>query len=49
MVGELRTYVFASPALALVPAAAITIASAAFNALGDGLRDLLDVRREAVV
>lgn len=48
MVGDLRNYVFAAPALSLVPAAVILIASVVFNALGDVLRDLLDVRKEAL-
>ncbi|WP_436772509.1 ABC transporter permease [Yinghuangia sp. YIM S09857] len=46
MVGDLRNYVFAEPALSLVPAAAILLASVTFNALGDALRDHLDVRKE---
>ncbi|UGQ09040.1 ABC transporter permease [Yinghuangia sp. ASG 101] len=46
MVNDLRPYIFTDPALSLVPAAAILVASVACNTLGDGLRDLLDVRRE---
>jgi len=46
MVSDLRQYVFTAPALALVPAVAIAIISIAFNLLGDGLRDALDVRLE---
>lgn len=46
MVNDLRPYIFTDPALSLVPAAAILVASVVCNMLGDGLRDLLDVRRE---
>lgn len=46
MVSDLRQYVFTAPALALVPAVAIAVISVAFNVLGDGLRDALDVRLE---
>jgi len=44
MVNELRQYTFSSPQLSLLPAVTILIASVAFNVLGDGLRDILDVR-----
>ncbi|HWB21395.1 MAG TPA: ABC transporter permease [Gaiellaceae bacterium] len=43
---DLRNNLFTQPWLSLVPAAAIFIASAAFNILGDGLRELLDVRAD---
>jgi peptide/nickel transport system permease protein len=46
MVSDLRQYIFTEPALALVPAVAIVIVSVAFNVLGDGLRDVFDVRSE---
>jgi peptide/nickel transport system permease protein len=46
MLSDLRQYVFTEPALAIVPAVAIMIASIAFNVLGDGLRDVFDVRLE---
>lgn len=46
MVNDLRQFTFSAPALSLVPAVVILIASVAFNVLGDGLRDLLDVRAE---
>jgi peptide/nickel transport system permease protein len=46
MIQDLRQYIYTNPELALVPAAAITLASVTFNVLGDGLRTLLDVRRE---
>jgi len=46
MVSDLRQYIFTDAALALVPALAIVIVSVAFNVLGDGLRDVLDVRSE---
>jgi len=47
MVSDLRQYIFTDAALALVPAVAIVIVSVAFNVLGDGLRDVFDVRTEA--
>jgi peptide/nickel transport system permease protein len=46
MVSDLRQYIFTVPALALVPAITIGIASIAFNVLGDALRDVFDVRLE---
>ncbi len=46
MVSDLRQYIFTVPALALVPAVAIGIASIAFNVLGDAMRDVFDVRLE---
>jgi peptide/nickel transport system permease protein len=46
MINEQRQYMFASPQVALIPAVVIFAASMIFNLLGDGLRDLLDVRRE---
>lgn len=46
MVSDLRQYIFTDAALALVPALAIVVVSVAFNVLGDGLRDVLDVRSE---
>jgi peptide/nickel transport system permease protein len=46
MVSDLRQYIFTEPALAMVPAVAIVVVSVAFNVLGDGLRDVLDVRSE---
>jgi peptide/nickel transport system permease protein len=46
MVSDLRQYIFTDAALALVPAIAIVIVSVAFNVLGDGLRDVLDVRAD---
>jgi peptide/nickel transport system permease protein len=48
MVNDLRNYTFNAPGLSLVPAVVILIASVAFNVLGDGLRDLLDVRSEVL-
>jgi peptide/nickel transport system permease protein len=48
MVSDLRQYIFTSPALAAVPAFAILLTSIVFNVLGDGLRDFLDVRSEAL-
>jgi peptide/nickel transport system permease protein len=46
MLSDLRQYIFTAPALAMVPAVAILVASVAFNVLGDGLRDVFDVRSE---
>lgn len=47
MINEQRQYMFTNPQLALAPAVVIFVASLTFNLLGDGLRDLLDVRRSA--
>jgi peptide/nickel transport system permease protein len=47
MINEQRQYMFTDPQLALAPAVVIFLASLTFNLLGDGLRDLLDVRRSA--
>ena len=46
MVSDLQKYLFTAPALLLVPAVAILIASVAFNVLGDGLRDYFNVRTD---
>jgi peptide/nickel transport system permease protein len=46
MTSDLQQYMFSQPALLLVPATAILIASIAFNVLGDGLRNYLNVRSE---
>ncbi|MCX4093870.1 ABC transporter permease [Nocardia sp. alder85J] len=46
MVSEHTQYIYSAPLLAAIPALAILITSVAFNVLGDGLRDLLDVRGE---
>jgi peptide/nickel transport system permease protein len=46
MVSDLRQYIFTNPVLALVPALAIVVVSVAFNVLGDGLRDVFDIRAE---
>jgi peptide/nickel transport system permease protein len=46
MLNEHRQFIFNDPTLALIPALVIFLASIAFNVLGDGLRDRLDVRRE---
>ena len=46
MVSDLRQYIFTNPVLALVPALGIVVVSMAFNVLGDGLRDVFDVRTE---
>jgi peptide/nickel transport system permease protein len=45
MINEQRQYIFTNPQVALIPAVVIFVASMVFNLLGDGLRDLLDVRR----
>jgi peptide/nickel transport system permease protein len=44
MVADLRQYVFTNAGIAMVPAIAIVVVSVAFNVLGDGLRDVFDVR-----
>ena len=49
MVSDHRQYIFTNPGLAAIPAIAILIASITFNVLGDGLRDMFDVRRETLV
>ena len=46
MVSDLQKYLFTAPALLLVPAMAILVASVAFNVLGDGLRDYFNVRTD---
>jgi peptide/nickel transport system permease protein len=46
MVSEHTQYIYSAPLLTAIPALAILVASVAFNVLGDGLRDLLDVRGE---
>jgi peptide/nickel transport system permease protein len=46
MVSDLQKYLFTAPALLLVPAIAILVASVAFNMLGDGLRDFFNVRTD---
>lgn len=48
MLNDLSQDLYTAPVLTLIPAIAIFITSLAFNVLGDGLRDLLDVRREVV-
>ncbi|HZG86887.1 nickel transporter permease [Paenibacillus sp.] len=45
MLNEGRTYFQSVPALMLLPGAAIMLAAAACNLIGDGLRDTLDVQR----
>jgi len=44
MLNDLRQFIYDRPLLALVPAAAILLASVGFNLLGDGLKRQLDVR-----
>ena len=43
-----QQYLASAPWLAIIPAAAITIAVTSFNFIGDGLRDELDVRDDSV-
>jgi peptide/nickel transport system permease protein len=47
MINDQRQYMLNDPQVALAPAFVIFAASMVFNVLGDGLRDLLDVRRES--
>jgi peptide/nickel transport system permease protein len=46
MTSDLQQYIFTQPALLLVPAVTILVTSVAFNVLGDGLRQFLNVRSE---
>ena len=46
MINEGRHYLFVAPYLTTVPGLAIMITVMAFNFLGDGLRDAMDVREE---
>jgi peptide/nickel transport system permease protein len=46
MIGEGRHFLFIAPHLVTAPGAAILLTVMAFNFLGDGLRDALDVRIE---
>jgi len=48
MLSTLDQDLYTQPVLALIPAIMIFVTSIAFNVLGDGLRDLLDVRSETV-
>jgi peptide/nickel transport system permease protein len=48
MLNDLRQNLYDQPTLSLIPAAVIFLTSAAFNVLGDGLRDVLDVQSEAM-
>jgi peptide/nickel transport system permease protein len=47
ILNDLRQNLYDEPMLALVPALVIFVASVAFNVLGDGLRELLNVREKA--
>ncbi len=49
MISDGIQYMLTSPAIALVPAIAILLASVVFNVIGDGLRKVLDVRGERLV
>jgi ABC-type dipeptide/oligopeptide/nickel transport system permease subunit len=46
MIGEGRHFLFIAPHLVTGPGAAILLTVMAFNFVGDGLRDALDVRVE---
>jgi peptide/nickel transport system permease protein len=48
MLNGAQQYLANAPWLAIIPGAAITIAVASFNFIGDGLRDALDVRSDTV-
>jgi peptide/nickel transport system permease protein len=48
MVGELKSYIFVSPAVVAVPGFMILAVSLAFNFIGDGVRDALDPRLRIV-
>ncbi|MGZ8447269.1 MAG: ABC transporter permease, partial [Candidatus Deferrimicrobiaceae bacterium] len=47
MISEGRHFLFVAPHLTTVPGIAIMITVMAFNFLGDGLRDAMDVREGA--
>jgi peptide/nickel transport system permease protein len=49
MISDGIQYMLTSPAIALMPALAILLASIVFNVIGDGLRKTLDVRSERFV
>ncbi len=44
MLGDARFYAFTAPHLMIIPGVAVALAVLGFNAIGEGLRDLLDVR-----
>jgi peptide/nickel transport system permease protein len=46
MINEGRHFLFLAPHIAAVPGVAIMAAVMAFNFIGDGLRDAMDVREE---
>jgi peptide/nickel transport system permease protein len=46
MISDLQQDIYTSPQLLLVPAIAVLVASIAFNVLGDGLRNYLNVRSD---
>ncbi|OHV48882.1 ABC transporter permease [Pseudofrankia sp. BMG5.36] len=48
MISDYKQFLYSFPELTAIPALAILVASVAFNVLGDGLRDLLDVRGETL-
>jgi peptide/nickel transport system permease protein len=49
MISDGQQYLLTSPLLALLPAIVILITSILFNVVGDGLRQLLDVRSEGII
>jgi peptide/nickel transport system permease protein len=44
MLNDLRQNLYTAPSLALIPAVVIFVTSIAFNVVGDGLREVLDIR-----
>lgn len=48
MLNGAQQYLASAPWLAIIPGLAITIAVSSFNFIGDGLRDALDVRNDAI-
>ena len=46
MLSDARSYLSSKPAICIYPGIAIAVAVLGFNLLGDGLRDVLDVRQE---
>jgi peptide/nickel transport system permease protein len=46
MLSASQSYIWSAPQLAVYPGVMILLTVLAFNALGEGLRDLLDPQRE---
>jgi peptide/nickel transport system permease protein len=46
MLNDAQTYIYTAPLLSVFPGFAIALAVLGLNMLGDGLRDVFDVRRK---